>query len=348
MGYPTFTLLDIVTQAYAELGFNPPTVVVGSNDLQVTQLYYLINRNLQSLILEKDWTVLQKEYDLHVGQPITTTGDTTLGSYNITNIPTTTGIAPWNFVCNAGNIPVASRVSAVVDATTVTLTQPATGTQVGVACVFAQDTYPEPADFGRFINQTWWDRTNRWALLGPDSPQVDQWHRSGVVTIGPRRHFRQIGPQLPDTYTGDFSATDFSSTDFSTGGAGGIAYNYRLWPPPGALDTPIDLVFEYVSNQPVISPSQNFIQQNRYTVDSDFAVISGDAMVLGAKWRLFQIKGFDYQPLQQEYIDFVDQLYANDGGNKTLNLSPLRQNMFITSSNVQDGFFPGPTGPNSS
>ncbi len=340
MGYPTFSLLQVVTQAYAELGFNPPSVVVNTTDNQVRQLYYLVNRNLQQLILDKDWTCLQKEYDLHVGQPITTTGDTTLNSYTISNIPDTSGIVAWNWVVNAGNIPVASRVASVVDINTVTLTQPATATETGVACVFAQDTYPEPADFGRFINQTWWDRTNRWALLGPDSPQVDQWHRSGVVTIGPRRHFRQIGPPLPAAYGGDFSATDFSSTDFQTGGAGGIAYNYRLWPPPGALDTPIDLEFEYISNQPVISPSNNFIQQNRYAADTDFAVISGDAMVLGAKWRLFQIKGFDYQPLQQEYEDFVDQLYAADGGNKTLSLSPMRQNLFITSSNVQDGNFP--------
>ena len=44
-----------------------------------------------------------------------------------------------------------------------------------------------------YIGQTWWDRTNRWALLGPDSPQIDQWHRSGIYVTGPRRHFRQIG-----------------------------------------------------------------------------------------------------------------------------------------------------------
>jgi hypothetical protein len=348
MSYPTFTLFQIVYLAYTELGLNAPAVVTTSTDLQVKQLWQLINRDLQQLILDKDWTVLQKEYDLHVGQPITTTGDTTLNAYTITNIPTTAGIQPFNWVCNAGNIPVAARVVSVDSSTQVTLSEPATGTEVGVSCVFAQDTYPEPDDFGRFINQTWWDRTNRWALLGPDSPQVDQWHRSGVVTIGPRRHFRQIGPQLPYSYTGDFSGTDFSNTDFNVGGSGGIRYNYRLWPPPAALDTPINIAFEYISNWPVISPTNNFVNQNRFLADTDFAVVSGDALVLGAKWRLWQIKGFDYRPLQQEYLDFVEQLYGADGGNKTLSLAPLRQNMFITSSNVQDGSFPGPLGPNAS
>jgi hypothetical protein len=347
MGAPLLTLLQIVQTAYAELGFNPPAVVANSTDLQVKQMFALVNRNLAQLVLEKEWTCLQAEYDLHVAQPITTTGDTTLNSYQIANIPSTTGIQPYSWVCNAGNIPVAARVRAVNDANTVTLTEPATGTEAGVSCVFAQDTYPEPDDFGRFINQTWWDRTNRWSLLGPDSPQVDQWHRSGVVTIGPRRHFRQVGPAIPQAYLGDFSGSDFSGSDFSVGTGGGRNYNYRLWPPPGALDTPIDLVFEYISIWSVISPTLS-IGQSKFVADTDFCVLNGDAMIMGAKWRLFQVKGFDYQPLQQEYMDFVETLYASDGGNKTLSLSPLRQNLFISSSNVQDGNFPGAIGPNAS
>jgi hypothetical protein len=337
MAAPLLTLLDIVQTAYLELGFNPPAVVANSTDLQVRQMFGLVNRNLAQLQLEKDWTALQSEYDLHVSPPITTTGDTTVNGYQIINIPDTAGISAYFWVCNAGNIPVAARVMSVDDTHTVTLSEPATGTQVGVTCVFAQDTYPEPVDFSRFINQTWWDRTNRWALLGPDSPQVDQWHRSGVVTIGPRRHFRQIGPQIPQAYLGDFDPADFDPADFLTANA---RFNYRLWPPPGATDTPINLVFEYISNWCVISPSLG-VGQTKFVADDDFCVLNGDAMIMGAKWRLFQIKGFDYAPLQQEYQDFVENTFANDGGAKTLNLSPSRMSLLIQSSNVQDGNWPG-------
>jgi hypothetical protein len=210
---------------------------------------------------------------------------------------------------------------------------------------FAQDTYPGPTDFDRFINQTWWDRTNRWSLMGPDSPQIDQWHRSGIVTIGPRRHFRQIG-SLGAQDTGSFNS-DFNA-DFDISGR----RNYRLWPPPGATDTPISIVFEYISNAPVMTtvavsnqPAGTLLKT--FQNDTDITVLDDQMIILGIKWRYFQIKGFDYGALQQEYVDYVDRAYANDGGAKTLRLSPPRTNVFISPGNVQDGSFPGPTGTNS-
>lgn len=329
------SILEIIQTVCDELGLVRPATITNSTDLQTRQLLSLANRELKELQQDKQWTALQTEANLHVTQPIITTGDTTLNSYQITNIPSTTGIIGYLFVCNAGNIPVAARVTQINDAHTVTLDEPATGTQVRVSCNFAQDTYPLPPDFSRFINQTWWDRTNRWALLGPDSPQVDQWHRSGVVTIGPRRHFRQIGPQIPQGYGGDFGA-DFNS-DFNTQGSS--LYAYRLWPPPGATDTPIDIAYEYISNYPVIGALVT--PQPTFVADADFPVLDSNMILMGVKWRFFQIKGFDYQPLQQEHIDYVDRAYANDGGAKTLSLSPTRMNLLIQSSNVQDGNWPG-------
>lgn len=345
MAAPALTLLQIVQVAFQELGLNRPAVVANSTDLGILQAMAMVNAEIQEMQQNYDWTVLQTEYNLHVAQPVTTTGDTTRGSYQINNVASTAGILPYLFVCNAQNIPVAARVVNVTSGS-VLLSEPATGNTTGAPCVFAKDTYPEPQDFSRFINQTWWDRTNRWSLMGPDSPQVDQWHRSGVVTIGPRRHFRQVGPQIPTNYIPGAFNNDFNA-DFLIGSQGGANQNYRLWPPPGALDTPIDLVFEYISNSVVISPTLG-VGQTVFIADTDYPILNSRALVLGAKWRIWQQKGFDYAPLQSEAIDFVERLFAVDGGNKTLSLSPMRANYLITSSNVQDGFFPGPTGPNSS
>lgn len=327
-----FTLLQMVQTVCDELGLNRPAVVANSTDLQIRQIYALFNRELTELQKDKQWTMLQKEYDLHVGQPITTTGDTVANGYQISNIPSTTGIYPGIFVCNAMNIPVAARVVAVdPSGTSVTVSEPATGNGTQVSCVFAQDTYAEPLDFDRFQNQTWWDRTNRWSLLGPDSPQVDQWHRSGVVTIGPRRHFRQV--YTP--YGGDFN-NDFND-DFA---GSSVTYNYRLWPPPGATDTPINLAFEYISRFAVFSVAG--APQATFVADSDVSILDSNALMLGVKWRFWQIKGFDYAAMQQEAIDYVDRLYANDGGAKTLYLSQGRMNFLVNSSNVPDGSWPGP------
>ena len=330
------TLLQVVQTICDELGLNRPSIVVNSTDTQVRQIYSLVNRSLRELQQNYEWTALQTEYDLHVAQPTTTTGNVSLGVYQITNIPTTAFIPtnqPMLWVCNAQFIPVAARVKSVDSSTQVTLTEPSTGTQTGVSVVFAQDTYPEPPGFSRFINQTWWDRTNRWALIGPDSPQIDQWHRSGIVTIGPRRHFRQIGSAGAFS---DFNA-DFND-DFNSQGN---VYNYRIWPAPGATDTPLNLAYEYISSNIILSA--NNTPQSNFQADSDFCILDANMLILDTKWRFFQIKGFDYAAMQMEARDYIDRAYANDGGSKTLSLDNNRQGFALTTGIVQDGNWPGPT-----
>jgi hypothetical protein len=138
------------------------------------------------------------------------------------------------------------------------------------------------------------------------------------VTIGPRRHFRQIG------YNGLTSA-------------GGALNNYRIWPPPSAQDTPLQLVYEYISVNAVLSASG--VPQQTFLADTDFPILDYNVMILGAKWRMWQIKGFDYAALQQEWMDYCERNYANDGGAKTLSLVGSRVGLY--QSLVQDGNFPG-------
>jgi hypothetical protein len=331
-------LLQITQTICDELGLNRPAVDVNSTDTQIRQIYSLINRSIRELQQNYDWTVLQTEYDLHVSQPTITVGDVALGSYQIINIPTTSfmpALKAPNWTVNAQYVPVAARVVSVDSPTQVTISEPANGTLVGGQVTFAQDTYPEPNDFSRFINQTWWDRTNRWSLMGPDSPQIDQWHRSGIVTIGPRRHFRQIGW---NSTLGDFNQFDFNNPDFNTSGT---PYVYRIWPAPGATDTPLDLVYEYISANIVIS---NLMQpQSFFVADTDMPLIYYQMLVIDTKWRLWQIKGFDYLPLQMEARDYIDRCYANDGGAKTLSLSNKRASYWLSTGYTPDGNWPGPT-----
>lgn len=350
-------LLQIVQNVCDELGLQRPAVVVNATDLQVRQLYAFVNRELREIQQNYEWTALQSEYDLVVTAPVFGLGDLAQGSPIIQNVslasaqtsdangdfspdfgspvPITTIVAP-NWVLFAQGIPVNARVIAVDSgANTLTLSEPASATILQTNLTISQDTYPPPADFDRYINQTWWDRTNRWALLGPDSPQMDQWHRSGVVTTGPRRHFRQIG------YGAQGGAF---TTGFSSGFSGGApASNYRLWPPPGAADTPINIAFEYISANAVISSSGG--AQPKFLADDDVTVLDSQILVLGTKWRMWQIKGFDYSDMQQEYQDYVDRKFANDGGAKTLSLS-RNQSSGLTGGITQDGNFPGPIGPN--
>jgi hypothetical protein len=313
------TLLQIVQTITNQLSLNQPTVVIGSTDPQILQILSLLNQAGQEIQQDHDWTALQTLWVVSISAPVTTTGNLTLSSAVIAAIPTTAAISASYFVCSGTGIPVAARVSSVDSSTQVTLDMKATVASTGATLVFAQDTYAEPTDFDRFINDTAWDRTNQWRLIGPDSPQIDQWHRSGIVTTGPRRHFRQIG-QSPT--------------------------NYRLWPPPTATDTPFQIAWEYISKNWVVSSGG--VMGSTFTADTDVPVFDDNMLILGGKWRFLQAKGFEYGPQQMEAMDYQDRRRAMDGGAGKLSLSPRGSNIFLSPANIQDGNWPGGTGPNMS
>ncbi len=310
-------LLQIVQAVTGELGLVQPSVVAGATDLQTVQLYNLVNREGDNLKRMHDWTALQSLFTLNVGAPLVTTGNITNGSAVVTNIPTTAAITAETFVVTGSSIPVAARVLTVDSSTQVTMDMVATGNATGTTLTFAKDTYPETADFDRFINGTAWDRTNRWQLIGPDSPQTDEWHRSGIVTIGPRRHFRQTGNLTAGTY--------------------------RIWPPPQTIDTPFQIAWEYVSLYWAKTVGGTAIP--KMTADTDVPILDSQAIVLGTKWRFLQAKGIPTAAsMQTEYLDYTAQLIGRDGGAPTLRMGNRYTPYLLTSYNVQDGFYPAGSG----
>lgn len=317
------TLLQIVQAVQAELGLPQSSTVIGNSDATTQQLLALANRCNDTIRRwDARWTALQTEYDLVVTPPIQTTGNLGVNSAVITGIPSTAGIAA-NFWTVAGNsIPAAARVLTVDSTSQITMTMEASLTApiTGAALTFSQDTYPIPADFDFFNNRTMWDRTNRWELLGPDSPQLDQWHRSGIVVTGPRRHFRKVGP---------------------------FANVFRIWPPPAEIVNPLQLVFEYLSLYSIMVHGSNTTFAEFFQNDNDQPLLDDQAIITGIKWMFWEIKGFNFQAMQSRWTDYVDALAARDGGAQTLTLVKRVHPIFISPANVQDGFFPGPVGPNS-
>lgn len=141
------------------------------------------------------------------------------------------------------------------------------------------------------------------------------------MATGPRRFFRQIGP---------------------------YANNYRIWPPPAELTDPLQLVFEYISNAPirVAAGSSTFLQY--WTADTNIPVLDDRAIIMGIKWRFWEQKGLNWLSKRKEYDDYVSRLISRDGGNTKLSLVNNAPSIYITPQNVQDGYFPGPSGPNMS
>ena len=316
------TLLQIIDAACGELGLLQPATAATSTDLQTIQLFNLTNREIDALRRTHQWTALQSLFTLNVTTPTTATGSTTTNSNVLTNMSAVVPVTANIYVCSGAGIPVAARVTAVSTAgSTISLDMAATATATGVTFTFAQDTYPGPTDYDFTINQTGWDRTNRWQLLGPSSPQQDEWHRSGIVTTGPRRFFRWVGSVTAGTY--------------------------RLWPPPAVVGTPFQIAWEYISTYTCKSTAGAY--QNFFLADGDTPILDSQAIILGLKWRFLQAKGFPTaQAMQLEYIDYVKQLIARDGAAPTLSMQKFTYPLLITPANVSDGFWPGPTGANTS
>lgn len=303
----------MVQAACNELGLTAPSTVVGSTNLQTVQLLALMNRDGIELYQSRDWTCLQGEHIINVETPTDLVGTVTEGSTTCT-VTSTSGLSTAYAVDGAGQ-PAAQRIAEVVDATTLTLEMESTESASGTTLTFARDTYTIPSDFDRYISHTWWDRTNHWMLMGPQSPQFDQWQRSGIVTTGPRKRWRQIGHR-PTVF--------------------------RLWPPPTAASVPEALVFEYVNDGWVVD-ADGVTFKKRFTADDDTTLLDNDALILGCKWRMWQIKGFSYGAMQQEYIDYVARLKARDGGMPDLDMTRRKFPYLITAANIQDGYFPGNT-----
>lgn len=314
------TLLQLVNTAQAELGLTQSATVIGNTDPTTVQMLALLNLELDELRSEKQqgWTVLQTEFNLVVEVPITTTGDLNAQSAVITNIPDTTGLEAQFWQVIADGVPQGgARIISVDSTTQVTMNMEAISSVTASEIIFAKDTYELPEAFDRFIGNTWWDRTNYWALFGPDSPQLDQLHRSGIFTTGPRRHFRQLGP-----YTN----------------------RYRIWPAPAELVEPLQLVFEFISKNTVLdvtaSVQPTFIQY--FSDDTQYSVLDDRALIMGLKWRFWAQKGLNWVPMATQYKQYVSKLKARDGGNTTKSLVRSPTPYLIDSAQVQDGFFPGP------
>lgn len=305
------TLVDLVQAARTELGLFPiPAVVASSLDDTDKMMMGLANALGRELIQDRDWTGLQTEWIITTNPPTIQTGTLTAGSTIITGLSDTSGLAPGLFFVAGQGIPSAARLVSVDSATQVTITEASTSS-LSTSITFAQDLYPLPLDLERPINRTHWDRTNHWELIGPISPQVDEWIRSGIVTTGPRRRFRMIG-NLP--------------------------YAFRIWPPPTATDSPATLALEYVTKFWVNDAAGE--RKEKFTADTDRAIFPDALMIAGIKLKWMQAKLFDTTAVLADYLRVKSIVEASDGGAATLSTRRRRANLFISPGNVQDGYFP--------
>lgn len=143
-----------------------------------------------------------------------------------------------------------------------------------------------PSDFGRFINGTFYNRSQRRCVVGPMTPQEWQDHKSRSSSVV-RDAFRQRGNAIlimPDPTAGDVMAFEYVS---------------KLW-----VDTDGDGGGDAVG----------------FMADDDTALFSEELMTLGVVWRYAAARGFDYGEVFRSYEAMLARLKGDDGGKRIMDL----------------------------
>ena len=295
----SYSLLQLVQQVTAELNLAVPTYVAGNTSQDVQQILALMNRAGYDLVKEHDWQALELEYRFYT-TAVTTTCDTTNGTYILGNIPSTVGLDSTYSIVGT-NVPQDTYVDQVIDAHTITTTQLSSATSIGGSVTFSKTIYDLPPDYETITDNTHWDKTKHWQMLGPVDAQQWQWLKSGYISTGPRVRWRILGGE------------------------------FQIWPP---YNTQEYLGFEYRSRGFVKDATGQV--KNSFTADTDTTVLDDTIIVLATKLKYFQIKSFDTTSLYQDYMRYLNVAKANDKGSATLSFAPQPSAVLIGWANIPD------------
>ena len=299
------TMLQLVQQTTSELNLAIPTYVAGNTNQDVQQVLALMNRAGYDLVKEYDWQALQLEYRFYT-DAVTFVGSTVSNqSYNIIVTGDATALN-GNYSITGEGINQDTYVSSVTynsgtGLSTIVMSQLASGTYVGVTFTFSQTKYPLPPDFETITDNTHWDKTKHWQMLGPEDAQQWQWLKSGYISTGPRIRWRILGDK------------------------------FQIWPP---YNTQEYLGFEYRSKGWARTATGTVI--NSFVADTNTTIFDDTVMVLGTKLKYFQIKGFDTTALQQDYFRYLNVAKANDKGSANLSFAPYPTKVLIGYANIPD------------
>jgi hypothetical protein len=292
------TMVELIQECTKELGIPTPSTVAGNNSQDVVQLLALMNAGGYELLRRADWRELTRQHTFYT-EATTATGNWVNGVAAITGLASTAGLDTTYQVQGVG-IPNATYVTSV-GATSVTLNYQTTETVVGGQVIFQKVKYGLPADYVSTVNRTHWDKSKRWEMLGPESPQQWEWLLSGYISTGPRIRWRLLGKY------------------------------FQIWPGMNGGEL---LGFEYRSK--AWAEAADGTPKNSFTADDDTCIYPDRLMVLSTKLKYFEAKGFDTTALYRDYLMEFETAVAQDTAAANLSFAPRPGTVLIGYDNIPD------------
>ncbi len=292
------TMIQLIQQCTNELGIPTPNTVAGNNSQETVQLLALMNAVGYELLRRADWRELTRQHTFYT-EATTATGSWAEGVAVITGLASTAGL-DTTYQVQGNGIPNATYITGV-GATTVNINYQPTATVVGGQVIFQKVKYSMPVDYYSTVNRTHWDKSKRWEMLGPESPQQWEWLLSGYISTGPRIRWRLLGQY------------------------------FQIWPGMNAGEL---LGFEYRSKGWAYNASG--IVQNSFTADSDTCIYPDRVMVLATKLKYFEAKGFDTTALYRDYLMELESAIAQDTAAANLSFAPRPGTVLIGYDNIPD------------
>jgi hypothetical protein len=292
------TMVQLITECTQELGIPTPSTVAGNNSQDVVQLLALMNACGYELLRRADWRELTRQHTFYT-EASTATGTWAEGVAVITGLASTAGLSTSYQVQGVG-IPNATYITGV-GPTSVTLNYAPTEGQINGQVIFQKVKYDLPTDYNSTVNRTHWDKSKRWEMLGPESPQQWEWLLSGYISTGPRIRWRLLGKY------------------------------FQIWPGVNAGEL---LGFEYRSRS--WAEAADGTPKNSLTVDDDTCIYPDRLMVLGTKLKYFEAKGFDTTALYRDYLMEFDTAVAQDTAAANLSFAPRPGTVLIGYDNIPD------------
>ena len=298
------TLLQLVQQATGEMGLAVPASVSSSTATDIVQLMYLTNAVGYELAREFPWESLNREYRFYTAyaqsNAIVVNQSATITGIDAAVVAQMVAAGATNWMVTGLGINQDTYITGTPTATSVTVSQLPTASNA-TQLTFGQTKYPLPADWDRQTDRTHYDKSKRWEMLGPTSPQQWQFLKSSYISTGPRVRYRIMGGE------------------------------FQIWP---ILSTNEYMGYEYIST--AWADSAAGVAQTSLILDTDTCIYPQRLMVLGIKRKYFEIKVFDTSAFERDYQAELNIAKANDQGSATLSFAPRTANVLIGWENIPD------------